>query len=339
MKRLPISRTTNNGHEQRESIWSKLSFKLLYKPEISFGNFITKPLLIIGCGHDNSLAEGNCKSAHEGAVTIDINAKIKPDFIIDMGNLDLIRDNLGCKFNKIVFEGYSPSFWDIHVIQYLFNHLTEHGTIYLAGHPQTARILTAVDQVAPETYDFVHKYAKIFSYKTLNERLVELKRYSSFDHPAINYKPDSLDDEKIETIVEDAINTRDFKKFIYLIEAKNLAITRTNAYTIAKIGDPKFIRYIIENTPIIAMFCSPYDETENFRNFLEKIPFSKNDQTYAEKILSISALSELCFVDCIFDARSLLTKDLDHFEEKICDLFIELTGEQSDEQPPDTIML
>ena len=72
-------------------------------------------MLIIGCGHDSLGPYENCTSTHEGFTTIDIRPEVKPDYIIDMTNPDP-KISLGMRYEKIVFEGYSPSFWNISLV-------------------------------------------------------------------------------------------------------------------------------------------------------------------------------------------------------------------------------
>ena len=78
-------------------------------------------------------------------------------------------------YEKIVFKGYRPSFWNIQVLYFLLNHLTPDGYIYLGGHPSACRVLTATSE---NVEDFIHKYTKIFDYNVLKERISTIENFS-----------------------------------------------------------------------------------------------------------------------------------------------------------------
>jgi hypothetical protein len=255
--------------------------------------FASNEMLIIGCGHDSLGPYENCTSTHEGFTTIDIRPEVKPDYIIDMTNPDP-KISLGMRYEKIVFEGYSPSFWNIKVLYFLLNHLTPDGYIYLGGHPSACRVLTATSE---NVEDFIHKYTKIFDYNVLKERISTIENFS--------YKYQG----KVTSTIDDCIETQNIEQFKYLIEYEYAEITRDEAYNIACSGNLELLKYIVEYTSIIATFCSPHDKTKNYYDFFTYIFCSKNSTEFKREALSIPILNDLCFKDLIFDPRSYLIED------------------------------
>jgi len=253
--------------------------------------FASNEMLIIGCGHDSLGPYENCTSTHEGFTTIDIRPEVKPDYIIDMTNRSKNKFRYEM-YEKIVFGGYSPSFWNIKVLYFLLKHLTPDGYIYLGGHPSACRVLTATSE---NVEDFIHKYTKIFDYNVLKERISTIENFS--------YKYQG----KVTSTIDDCIETQNIEQFKYLIEYAE--ITRDEAYNIACSGNLELLKYIVEYTSIIATFCSPHDKTKNYYDFFTYIFCSKNSTEFKREALSIPILNDLCFKDPIFDHRSYLIED------------------------------
>ena len=254
---------------------------------------INQSILVIGCGHSNSLLGRNCKSDHIGATTIDIEPKIAPDFIIDMNNPDP-RTDLEVKYKKILFEGCSPSFWKENVVKFLLNNLAEDGEVYLTGNSHSAEIIVEESKKISENIDssvskFVHEYAKIFDYNSLQNRIQKINSWHSKDYDQLE-----IDSSYLYTLKKESIERADLKLFSYLVEQKYAKITREDGYEIAKMGNLEFLQYILENTTLMAVYCSPNDETENYMDFLCQVFSSSNTEEFKRKAIEIPALKDLC---------------------------------------------
>ena len=292
--------------DKEEPIWHKLSFNLPYKCGTGFDQQLKdlniRPLLIIGCGHDNNnyYRQSNCTSKHIGVITIDRDPDIKPDFVININSPDLTIV-LGYRFKKIVFDGYHPSFWNPKVIQFLLKNLAKDGNIYASGSPEVSSILTFDKFADEQQYEFIHKYTKIFDYETLNTRLDRIvKNY---------YEPR----QELTISVTEAINKRSFKEFVYLIEQQEEHISRADAYKIARSDNLEFLKYLVENTEIIAILCSPNDINRNYHNFLNEICFGNDNIgvflcNNASALREIKILYDLFFLDSAEDMLKLLVQ-------------------------------
>ncbi len=134
-------------------------------------------------------------------------------------------------YEKIVFEGYRPSFWNIKVLYFLLKHLTLDGYIYLGGHPSACRVLTATSE---NVEDFIHKYTKIFDYNVLKKRISTIENFS--------YKYQG----KAISTIGDCIETQNIEQFKYLIEYEYPEITRDDAYSIVCSGNLELLKYAVE---------------------------------------------------------------------------------------------
>ena len=59
-------------------------------------------------------------------------------------------------------------------------------------------------------------------------------------------------------------------------------------------GNIEFLKYAIENTMLMAIYCSPRDTTENYMDFLYNIFSSRNNEEFKRKALEIPKLKRLC---------------------------------------------
>jgi hypothetical protein len=277
---------------------------------------VSQSLLVIGCGHNNSRFGGNCTSNHIGATTIDIDPNMFPDFVMDMNNPDLAI-NLGVKYKKILFEGYGPSFWKETVVQFLLNNLAEDGEVYLTGNSHASKIIVEEasdisENIGGSVYKFVHEYTKIFDRKSLQNRIENI-------NAECNKNYDQIDGISIE----ESIKHSDLNSFSYLIEQKYEQIIRDDGYEIAKMGNIEFLKYAIENTTLMAVYCSPRDATENYMDFLYNIFSSRNNEEFKRKALEIPKLKRLCVEYKFFQLESWFPE---YFEQE---LFYDVQGHDS----------
>ncbi len=241
----------------------------------------SKSILVIGCGHKKREIS-NCQSDHNREITIDIDEAVEPDFIMDISN-PVIDEGIKqyLPFKKIIFEGYSPSFWELNVLEFLSYILAKGGGVYLVANTNSSAILRSIKENSDE---FVHKYSKIFNYDSLTRRINSINE----ELPSTN--------KNIKTCIE----TQNLLGLRYLVEKLHKKVTLDESFQILQTGSLQLVQYLINETTIIASLCSPNDECEGYYDFFEALSNNELENVRTE-ITKIPQIHELLFANHFFD--------------------------------------